>query len=57
MADQIERDAWLKVAKVSDSFGEMASWFYKRARAVADGEPDPMSNVNQLMSDSSKVDQ
>jgi hypothetical protein len=35
MADQIERDAGLKVARFFSFFGEMASGFYKRARAVA----------------------
>ena len=40
MADQIERDAGLKVAKICSSFGEMASGFYKRTRAIAVGETD-----------------
>ena len=51
MADQIERDNWLKIAEAMESSGETESWFYKRARAIADGEPDPMPNVNQLMPD------
>ena len=25
--------------------GNTESWFYLRARAIADGKPDPMSNV------------
>ena len=57
MADQIERDNWLKIAEAMESSGETDSWFYKRARAIADGEPDPMPNVNQLMPDQQPGDQ
>lgn len=57
MADQIERDNWLKIAEAMESSGETESWFYKRARAIADGEPDPMPNVNQLMPDQRPGDQ
>ena len=39
MADQIERDAGLKVANIYSSLGEMESGFYRQARA-ADGEAD-----------------
>lgn len=56
MADQIERDNWLKIAESMESQGATESWFYKRARAIADGEPDPMPNVNQLMPESQQSD-
>lgn len=56
MADQIERDNWLKIAESMESQGTTESWFYKRARAIADGEPDPMPNVNQLMPESQQSD-
>ena len=56
MTDQIERDNWLKIAESMESQGATKSWFYKRARAIADGEPDPMPNVNQLMPESQQSD-
>ena len=56
MVDQIERDNWLKIAEAMESSGATESWFYKRARAIADGEPDPMPNVNQLMPESQQSD-
>ena len=56
MTDQIERDNWLKIAESMESQGTTESWFYKRARAIADGEPDPMPNVNQLMLESQQSD-
>lgn len=56
MTDQIERDNWLKIAESMESQGTTESWFYKRARAIADGEPDPMPNVNQLMTESQQSD-
>ena len=56
MTDQVERDNWLKIAESMESQGTTESWFYKRARAIADGEPDPMPNVNQLMTESQQSD-
>ncbi|QNI90740.1 hypothetical protein SynBOUM118_00371 [Synechococcus sp. BOUM118] len=32
--------------------GDTESWFYLRARAIADGKPDPMPSVSELMGDS-----
>ena len=29
--------------------GDTESWFYLRARSIADGKPDPMPNVSELM--------
>lgn len=49
--DQIEQTNWLKIAESMEAAGTTESWFYKRARAIADGEPDPMPNVNELMPD------
>ena len=56
MTDQIERDNWLKIAESMESQGTTESWFHKRARAIADGEPGPMPNVNQLMPESRQGD-
>ena len=49
--DQIEQTNWLKIAEAMEATGTTESWFYKRARAIADGETDPMPNVNELMPD------
>ena len=56
MTDQIERDNWLKISEPMESQGTTENWFYKRARAIADGEPAPMPNVNQLMPESQQSD-
>ena len=29
--------------------GDTTNWFYLRARAIADGKPDPMPNLSELM--------
>ena len=54
--DQIEQTNWLKIAEAMETAGTTESWFYKRARAIADGEPDPMPNVNELMPDNQSAD-
>ena len=54
--DQIEQANWLKIAESMEAAGTTESWFYKRARAIADGSPDPMPNVNELMLDTDSVD-
>ena len=50
--DQAEIDNWAKIAESMEGNGDMESWFYLRARAIADGKPDPMPNVSQLMPES-----
>ena len=47
--DQAEIDNWAKIAESMESNGDTESWYYFRARAIADGKPDPMPNVSQLM--------
>ncbi len=54
--DQIEQANWLKIAESMEAAGTTESWFYKRARAIADGSPDPMPNVNELVPDTDSVD-
>ena len=54
--DQIEQANWLKIAESMEAAGTTESWFYKRARAIVDGSPDPMPNVNELMPDTNSVD-
>ena len=49
LMDSIERDNWRKIAEAMEAAGDTESWFYLRARAIADGKPDPMPNLSQLM--------
>ncbi len=49
--DQIERDNWKSIAESMEAKGQIESWFYLRARAIADGKPDPMPNISELMAD------
>ena len=49
--DQIEHDNWKTIAESMEAKGDTESWFYLRARAIADGKPDPMPNISKLMAD------
>ena len=51
LMDSIELDNWTKIAEGMEASGDIESWFYLRARAIADGKPDPMPNLSQLMPD------
>ena len=50
--DQAEINNWQTIAESMESNGDTESWFYLRARAIADGKPDPMPSVSELMGDS-----
>ena len=50
--DQAEINNWKTIAAKMESSGDTESWFYLRARAIADGKQDPMPNVSELMSES-----
>ena len=50
--DQAEIDNWAKIAEKMEETGDTESWFYTRARVIADGKVDPMPNVSQLMPES-----
>lgn len=54
--DPEELSNWKHLAKTMEANGATDSWFYRRARAIADGKPDPMPNISELMSNSD-VDQ
>ena len=47
--DQAEINNWKAIAESMEAKGDTKSWFYLRARAIADGKPDPMPNVSELM--------
>ena len=49
--DQAEIDNWAKIATSMEANGDTESWFYLHSRAIADGKPDPMPNVSQLVQD------
>ena len=46
---QAEINNWKTIAESMEAKGKIESWFYLRARAIADGEPDPMPIVSELM--------
>ena len=50
--DQAEIDNWVRIAEKMEETGDTESWFYLRARAIADGKGDPMPNISQLMLES-----
>ena len=50
--DQAEINNWKAIAESMEAKGNTENWFYLRARAIADGKPDPMPNVSQLIGDS-----
>jgi hypothetical protein len=50
--DQAEFNNWKTIAERMEASGDTESWFYLRARAIADGKQDPMPNVSELMSES-----
>ena len=49
LMDQAEIDKWKTIAESMEAKGNIESWFYLRACAIADGKPDPMPNVSELM--------
>ena len=49
--DQAEINNWKAISESMEGKGNTESWFYLRARAIADGKPDPMPNVSQLIGD------
>ena len=50
--DQAGINNWIAIAEKMEANGDTSSWFYLRARAIADGKPDPMPNVSELMPES-----
>ena len=50
--DQTEINNWKVIAKSMQAKGDTESWFYLRARAIAEGKPDPMPNISELIPES-----
>ncbi len=42
LMDQQERDNWMRIMEAMEASGDTESAFYRRAKAICDGEPDPM---------------
>ena len=49
--DQAEINNWKSIAESVEAKGVTENWFYLRARAIADGKPDPMPNISELLAD------
>ena len=47
--DQAEINNWKTIAEKMEASGDTESWFYLRARSIADGKQDPMPTVSELM--------
>ena len=45
MMDQQERDNWKQIMEALEASGDTESAFYRRAKAISEGEPDPMGEM------------
>ena len=43
--DQQERDNWKQIMEALEASGDTESAFYRRAKAISEGEPDPMGEM------------
>ena len=43
--DQTELNNWKSIAEKMEVNGTTESWFYTRAKAIAEGKPDPMPEI------------
>ena len=50
--DQAEINNRIAIAEKLETNGDTESWFSLRARAIADGKPDPLPNVSELIPES-----
>ena len=46
--DSVSRANWLKIAANLGRSDSAGSWFYARAKAIAEGRPDPLPELNEL---------
>ena len=53
--DHAEINNWKAIAERMEAKRNTESWFYLRARAIADSKPDPMPNVSELMGGSAAL--
>lgn len=43
--DQQEQDNWKRIMDAMEASGDTESAFYRRAKAISEGEPDPMGEM------------
>ena len=46
--DSIPRENWLKVAASLGRSDSAGRWSYARAKAIAEGRPDPLAELNEF---------
>ena len=46
--DSVSRENWLKIATNLERSDSASSWFYARAKAIAEGRPDPLAELDGL---------
>ncbi len=46
--DSIPRENWLKIAASMGRSDSVGRWSYARAKAIAEGRPDPLAELNKL---------
>ena len=44
--DSVSRANWLKIAANLGRSDSAGGWFYARAKAIAEGRPDPLAELN-----------
>jgi hypothetical protein len=44
--DSVSRENWLKIAACLGRSDSAGSWFYARAKAIAEGRPDPLAELD-----------
>jgi hypothetical protein len=44
--DSVSRANWLKIAASLGRSDSAGSWFYARAKAIAEGRPDPLAELD-----------
>ena len=49
--DQAEINNWKSIAESMEAKGDTESWLSLRACAIADGKPELMPNISELLAD------
>ena len=49
LMDSASRENWLKIAACLERSTSSGSWFYARARAIAEGQPDPLAELDEFL--------
>jgi hypothetical protein len=52
--DQVERGNWQRVLDSLEAAGDQGSGFYRRAKAICNGEPDPLLEQERKDQDQSE---